>query len=95
MAALRVDPALFPRDDDYYTEKAIRDWEPDWRPVACANCLHAKVYRAEDRSIMARCARGHDKGKPVELVRLIRQKAPRGFAEAKSCVDFHSMSDDA
>jgi hypothetical protein len=91
MAALRLDPPQF-RDDDYYTEKAILLWEPDWRPVACANCLHAKVYRADDGSIMARCAQGH--GKPAELVRLIRQKAPRGFAEARHCSDFHSMSDE-
>lgn len=71
-------------------QRELDAWDPDGT-VACANCLHAKVFEQEGEP-HARCAQGH--GRTVALYAMIRRKQPRGIASATKCLDFTSMDDD-
>ena len=66
----------------------IEDWDPDDRPVSCANCLHAVVSGDPERPT-AHCEMGH--GRPKPLVRLIATQRPIGFKQAAQCPDFDGM----
>lgn len=79
-----------------YLEKAFADWDPEKRPVHCANCRHAVVGEETSSGGMplVRCEKRH--GSPptrrIRLYRLIVATHPICFADAKRCPDFKSMS---
>ena len=69
----------------------VQAWNPDRRNVHCSNCKFAKVKGNPDDPFVV-CAKGV--GKPVSLERIIREPHPYGFANARLCPMFSSMSDD-
>ena len=71
----------------------LNGWDPDARPVTCANCLHAVVSELDDDGIpFVECERGHSQ-KPKWMPQMIRAKSPSVLRAAKECPDFASMSE--
>jgi hypothetical protein len=71
--------------------RVIYAWEPEDRPIHCANCANCVVFGSAEEP-RVRCSRGHGTVGSLALVQVIRRKAPRQFVPAERCEDFDSMS---
>lgn len=66
-------------------------WDPDARPVHCANCAHARVEGDPDDPCV-RCAAGQGGDRRLSLYSLIRPRTPACFRRADQCPGFTSLS---
>lgn len=78
--------------------EVIDNWDPEYRPEHCSNCLNAKVrteeptrYRGPDLAVY--CAKGHGKRISLSYWALMRRKHPIGFKRPRECEDWSPMDD--
>lgn len=74
------------RRHDDVLQSYLALWDPDDTGGAgCTRCAQARVYGPADEP-RVRCAAGYGDG--LLLLRLLRPKNPRGFADARHCKEF-------